>query len=397
MNRNPVLNSPDDITDELINKIRSNDLDSLIINYEFTKNLNNNRNEFNKERERINPFWIANNKTKIKRIEFEIKFGSNVNSLSCAFLDFEELEYVNIIDTSNITDMSGMFCRASSFNQPIGNWDTSKVTNMLAMFFEASSFNQPIGNWDTSKVTNMSGMFYGASSFNQPIGNWDTSKVTDMNGMFCGASSFNQPIGNWDTSKVVNMNEMFCGAMAFNQPIDRWDTSNIKNMNEMFYGTSSFDLRSYDINLENKFLKTASHCYVYHFTALTNLISILDTGKIYSRNKCKDIPHTDSASSPVVNRTNITHDYARFYFNPKTPTQFYNENLGTKRTSDYSDQYLGLGSPKCPMTVMIQLPLINVIKQNRGKVAYSDGNAQSIYSNFYIVGKDDFSPYSIDV
>ena len=231
MNRNPVLNSPDDITDELINKICSNDLDSLTINYEFTKELKVYYNyiEFDKERKRINPFWIANNKTKIKRIEFEIKFGSNVNSLSCAFLNFEKLEYVNIADTSRITDMSGMFCGASSFNQEIGNWDTSNVTNM-------------------------SGMFCRASSFNQPIGNWDTSKVTDMNVMFYGAMAFNQPIGNWDTSKVVNMNEMFCGAMAFNQPIDRWDTSNINNMNEMFCGTSSFDLRSYDINLENKFL-----------------------------------------------------------------------------------------------------------------------------------------------
>ena len=30
MNRNPVLNSPDDITDELIRQIINNDLDSLM-------------------------------------------------------------------------------------------------------------------------------------------------------------------------------------------------------------------------------------------------------------------------------------------------------------------------------------------------------------------------------
>ena len=35
MNRNPVLNSPDDITEELIQRIINNDLDSLTINYEF--------------------------------------------------------------------------------------------------------------------------------------------------------------------------------------------------------------------------------------------------------------------------------------------------------------------------------------------------------------------------
>ena len=32
MNRNPVLNSPDDITDELIRQIINNDLDSLMKN-----------------------------------------------------------------------------------------------------------------------------------------------------------------------------------------------------------------------------------------------------------------------------------------------------------------------------------------------------------------------------
>ena len=35
MNRNPVLNSPDDITAKLIQQIISNDLDSLTINYEI--------------------------------------------------------------------------------------------------------------------------------------------------------------------------------------------------------------------------------------------------------------------------------------------------------------------------------------------------------------------------
>ena len=207
MNRNPVLNSPNDITDELIHQIINNDLDSLTINYEFTKKFCRSRpwDDWYREQFRINPFWIANKITSLKRIDFEIKLGENVHSLARAFENLEKLEYVNIQDTSGVTNMSGMFRFAESFNQPISKWDTSSVTDMSEMFSGAESFNQPIGNWDTSNVTDMSGMFTKAVSFNQPIGDWDTSKVTDMSGMFFGAKSFNQPIGDWDTSKVTGM------------------------------------------------------------------------------------------------------------------------------------------------------------------------------------------------
>ena len=164
MNRNPVLNSPDGITDNLIQQIISNDLDSLTINYEFTSKFDNSEDleDYKKEQIRINPFWKANRINPIKRIEFEIRLGENVHSLAGAFREFEELEYVNIKDTSHVTDMSFMFYKARSFNQPIANWDTSNVTNMGSMFSSASSFNQPIGKWNTSNVTSMKSMFEGA-------------------------------------------------------------------------------------------------------------------------------------------------------------------------------------------------------------------------------------------
>ena len=252
--QNPVINYPHDITDDLVQKIAYNKIDSLTINYEFTRCINKNKNEdedidkwkensdkWKNERNRNNPFWRANSVTPIKRIEFEVKLGSGVHSLACAFEDFKNLEYVNIKDTSNITDMRFMFRDATSFNQPIGYWDTSNVTDMSGMFSSAKSFNQPIGYSDTSKVTDMSIMFDGASSFNQPIGNWDTSKVTDMTWMFVGAKSFNQPIGNWDTSKVTSMWAMFVGAKSFNQPIGNWNTSKVTHMGGMFGGAKSFN------------------------------------------------------------------------------------------------------------------------------------------------------------
>ena len=69
-----------------------------------------------------------------------------------------------------------------------------------------------ISTWDTSNVTDMNGMFFNAYQFNQDIGNWLTSNVTDMNCMFSEAHEFNQDIGNWDTSNVIDMNGMFYNA-----------------------------------------------------------------------------------------------------------------------------------------------------------------------------------------
>ena len=160
-NRNPILNSPKDITRKLINDIVNNNLDSLTINYEFTrKRLDKEKDSsWEKELYRTNPFWKANRKKELKRIEFEIILGKKVRSLAAAFMNMKSLEYVNLKDTSNVTDMSYMFSFAESFNQPIENWDTSNVTDMSCMFSGAYSFNQPIGNWNTSKVTDMSHMF----------------------------------------------------------------------------------------------------------------------------------------------------------------------------------------------------------------------------------------------
>jgi surface protein len=65
------------------------------------------------------------------------------------------------------------------------------------MFGGAKSFNQPIGKWNTTNVTNMKGMFMYATHFNQSIGEWDTSEVTYMYDMFLEAENFNHENAPW--------------------------------------------------------------------------------------------------------------------------------------------------------------------------------------------------------
>ena len=64
---------------------------------------------------------------------------------------------LNDIDTSNITDMSGLFAY-SKFNVNISKWNVSNVINMNYMFTN-SKFNGDISNWDVSNVTNNANIF----------------------------------------------------------------------------------------------------------------------------------------------------------------------------------------------------------------------------------------------
>lgn len=67
--------------------------------------------------------------------------------------------------------------------------------------------------------------------------------------------------------------------------------------------------------------------YAYHFTDVTNAVNILAEGRLYSRKKAlsKGLMVNDNASEKVIVYNNFVTDYVRFYFRPKTPTQFYNE------------------------------------------------------------------------
>ena len=100
-------------------------------------------------------------------------------------------------DLSGVTDMTGMFRKASSFDGDLSRWDVSGVTDMSDMFTLASSFNGDVSGWDVSSVTDMTRMFLSASAFNGDVSGWDVSGATGMNFMFLGASDFDQNLGNW--------------------------------------------------------------------------------------------------------------------------------------------------------------------------------------------------------
>ena len=142
----------------------------------------------------------------------------------------DERVHLGDIDTSAITDMSGLFydevgnkaVEIRTNYKGIEFWDTSSVRDMSRMFAYASSFNEPIGHWSVANVKTMREMFLNAINFNQALNLWNVAGVEDMRGMFCYALAFNQPLDKWNVRNALQMGTMFEGAKAFNQPLDKW-------------------------------------------------------------------------------------------------------------------------------------------------------------------------------
>ena len=248
-------------------------------------------------------------KAKLVRVDNWGKVG--FTSMASAFYGCTNLVSVpaNSKGLEDVTNMSGMFCKASSFNQDIGGWNTSNVINMERMFYGAYAFNRDIGGWDTTSVTNMSMMFDSAVEFNKDIGGWDTANVTEMSGMFCGARAFNQDIGGWDTSSVTDMSYMFAVTKAFNQDIGGWDTSSVTDMSNMFVDAQVFnqDIGSWDTknvtNMYGMFAELASFngdINGWDTSSVTNMSNMFADAQVFNQ----DIGSWDT--------TNVTNMHGMF-------------------------------------------------------------------------------------
>ena len=133
--------------------------------------------------------------------------------------EWRKLKNFNWLDTSLVTDMSGLFYENEfCAGIDISRWNVSNVKNMSHMF-AISSFDGDISNWDVSNVTAMNSMFECCKAFNSDIGNWDVSNVMFMTYMFQSAENFNQDISKWEirTQRIFGMFDR-CRIQKHNMP-----------------------------------------------------------------------------------------------------------------------------------------------------------------------------------
>ena len=135
----------------------------------------------------------------------------------------------------------------------IDKLNTSKVTNMSCMFYNCSSLeNLDVSGFDTISVTNMHSMFDGCEKLtNLDVSGFDTRNVTDMTSMFWNCAGLTSlDVTRFDTSNVNNMNSMFiyCSGLT-SLDVSDFDTSNVTNMYMMFRectGLTELDLTNFN-------------------------------------------------------------------------------------------------------------------------------------------------------
>lgn len=232
-------------------------------------------------------------------------------------------------DTSNVTDMSGMFASPqlpsyySCTFAPSPTFNTSNVTNMSSMFENYDcDYDIDFSNWDTSKVTDMSRMFYGCrdidetdlSNFNTgnvitfkdmfrdsslrwknyrydennkvvgvplDFSSWKTSKATDMSGMFYGCNLLEElDLSNWDVSNIIDMNDMFYGCNKLKTlNLSGWNISSAININQLFSGCD--DLTTLNMSNWNTSKITSMNSVFQYCNKLTSLnVSGWDTSNV---------------------------------------------------------------------------------------------------------------------
>lgn len=118
------------------------------------------------------------------------------------------------------------------------------------------------------------------------------------------------------------------------------------------------------------------HQYIFHFSDITNIISILESGKLYSRNKAVelDLMLNDNADDSVIANTGMdAKDFVRFYFGGRTPTLYHNEGFKSKASIT--------NNAHCPLPIYLLFDFVKLL--SREDAYFSDGNIASGYANIY--------------
>ena len=288
-------------------------------------------------------FGYCSSLTSLDLSNFDTSKVTDMGVMFCGCPTLTSLDISNF-DTGNVTDMSWMFMDCSSLTSlDLSNFDTSKVTKMFNMFWGCSSLTSlDISNFDSSNVTDMSDMFRECSALSSlDVSNFNTCNVLNMEWMFVGCSSLTSlDVSNFNTSNVDNMGGMFEGCTSLTSlDVSHFDTRNVTNMRRMFLGTglTSLDVSNFDTSNVTNMVQMFSAC-----SSLTSLdLSNFDTGNVHDM--CCMFQHSKALILLDISNfdtSNVT-DMSYMFYGCSSLTSLDLSNFNTGNVTDMSQMFYG--------------------------------------------------------
>ena len=181
---------------------------------------------------------------------FELTIGAEggvtVNAdgaqLFAAYLNLRSIRTNGCLDTSRVTDMSGMFRDDASLAAlDLSGFDTSNVTDFSEMFDRCGRLAAlDVSGFNTAKGRNMELMFAGCAALEAlDLRGFDTSEVTNMSHMFWNCASLRAlDLTGFDTAKAQKMQRMFTMAESLEAVLvsGKFVLPEDTDMQAMFYG-----------------------------------------------------------------------------------------------------------------------------------------------------------------
>lgn len=198
------------------------------------------------EESEMEPGWL-NYSGKITKAIFDKSFA-DYRPQSCLGMFYEmaklkSIEGIENFNTSEVTNMAGMFYGCAAIELDLSHFNTSSVTDMSAMFSGCSSMKTlDLSSFNTSKVTDMTEMFYSCNALTSlDLSGFNTSLVTSMRSMFNKCTNLQMVnMSNWETSNVTDMYGMFseCESLA-SVDMSHFDATANKIFNALFYNCTN--------------------------------------------------------------------------------------------------------------------------------------------------------------
>ena len=193
--------------------------------------------------------WYIGANYRIKANRIMSKYFWNLTNC----IEIKGLEYLDLTDTVNISDMFRNSNKLIELN--LKKWNTSNITNMTGVFAHCSALEKvDLSSWDTSKVTTMAEIFYYCTNLKQlDLNNFNTKLVTNMQSMFGYCTNLEKiDLSSFDTTNVTNMEGMFRNLRNLEiLNLNSFYTENVTTFNAMFfdsYGIQELDISNFNID-----------------------------------------------------------------------------------------------------------------------------------------------------